>query len=64
MQEIIIDKNFRPAHQFNCLLHQTRWSCDSRQLAVARRSLDMVEPYPIHGRLLVLVSEGLKVVMR
>ena len=36
-------------------LPQTRWSYDSRQLAVAGRSLDIVEPNPIHGRLLVLV---------
>jgi hypothetical protein len=28
---------------------------DSRRLAMAGRSLDMVEPNPIHGRLLVLV---------
>ena len=35
--------------------NQTMWSYDSRQLAVARRSLDMVDPNPIHGRLLVLV---------
>ena len=34
---------------------QIRWSCGSRQLAVAGRSLDIVEPNPIHGRLLVLV---------
>jgi len=34
---------------------QTIWSYDSRQLAVAGRSLDMVKPNPIHGRLLVLV---------
>jgi hypothetical protein len=34
---------------------QTRWSYGSRQLAVAGRSLDMVEPNPIHGQLLALV---------
>ena len=34
---------------------KTRWSYGSRQLAVAGRSLDMVEPNPIHGQLLVLV---------
>jgi hypothetical protein len=28
---------------------------DSRQLAVAGRSLNIVKPNPIHGRLLVLV---------
>ena len=28
---------------------------DSRQLAVAGRSLNIVEPNPIHGQLLVLV---------
>ena len=28
---------------------QTIWSSDSRQLAMAERSLDMVEPNPIHG---------------
>jgi hypothetical protein len=34
---------------------QIRWSYGSKQLAVAGRSLDMVEPNPIHGLLLVLV---------
>jgi hypothetical protein len=34
---------------------QTRWSYNSRQLAVAGRSLDVIKPNPIHGRLLVLV---------
>ena len=37
------------------LTTQTRWSYGSRQLAVAGRSLDIVKPNPIHGRLLVLV---------
>ena len=43
-------------HTFSKMgLNQTIWSSDSRQLAVAGRSLDVVEPNPIQGRLLVLV---------
>ncbi len=36
-------------------LGQTRWSYECRQLVVAGRSLDIVEPNPIHGQLLALV---------
>jgi len=37
------------------MFSEIRWSYGSRQLAVAGRSLDMVEPNPIHGLLIVLV---------
>ena len=58
-QSLVTKKNETPKFHVTCSFSsrksQTIWLCNGRQLAVAGRSPDMVEPNPIHGRLLVLV---------